>query len=784
MYRWIVFALTPLTLFSLDISIDTAKDQFVQYSTLHIQESSPFRCEALYDDFHETKQVVCAFDKKPSKEIKNLQNDFFTIDTFIKKGLFFLSVKPKYKMKLFANVFDLTKDEAVFSAKIFRSDQWFVIGYKEKMPMIKTETRSQIALNFPVYLTKDQLPYVGSLDIEGKPVFIKKVEDVSGYIKVKKYFQEKNYEKCLEITQEILEKYPNTLFKAELLYYQTKIYQHLKDYDNVAASAKVFLHDFSADENVAEVLSLIAYAYGKMGMYSDSDYFFDRLFSEHANSRFAKMGLVYKGELEEESGGTKKAEEHYKKALHATKDVDVAVVAAYHLANMKLDSQPKEAGAYLEKIIWAKPLFFKEDLFGSIKLAKNLAEHSQYKVASDIAAVLLAQLNPTYDEYEEVLALKGFYLAHTSKKKEALEVLNKYLKKFPDGDYLAKVEEAKDQLFFDIEDLNSSVKLAHFNKLIEEYKDEDIVQKALYEKAKVYNELGAYDKTLAMQGELEKLDQDLYGGVEDIIHNAAIGAMQKSLEVKNCENVLTISSENNVTLSDKWDDGIYKCAMKGGDFQLAKQMILKNMDHKDMKLKELWLYRYIKVNFAIGNYQDTLDAAKDLIAMIELDKNSQYKDVYRTLFDTYARLENQDGMIRSIAKIEEIFQDSYKDLGRFAKMVAVGSEKKDDTMIIKYGKKIYDVQQKTSSHAQSPYVEFSLYQAYMNKQEYEKALEVIRSLDNFTLKNEDRARQNYLLGSVYAKLWRDQEAQEAYDAAIKADPKSAWAKLAQSAKSL
>ena len=34
------------------------------------------------------------------------------------------------------------------------------------------------------------------------------------------------------------------------------------------------------------------------------------------------------------------------------------------------------------------------------------------------------------------------------------------------------------------------------------------------------------------------------------------------------------------------------------------------------------------------------------------------------------------------------------------------------------------------------------------------------------------------------KLWRDREAQKAYDAAIKANPDSAWAKLAKSAKEL
>jgi hypothetical protein len=61
---------------------------------------------------------------------------------------------------------------------------------------------------------------------------------------------------------------------------------------------------------------------------------------------------------------------------------------------------------------------------------------------------------------------------------------------------------------------------------------------------------------------------------------------------------------------------------------------------------------------------------------------------------------------------------------------------------------------------------------------------VIKSLDSVELKNSDRARQKYLLGNAFAKLWRDKEADMAYDEAIKADPTSAWAKLAKSAKDI
>jgi cytochrome c-type biogenesis protein CcmH/NrfG len=72
----------------------------------------------------------------------------------------------------------------------------------------------------------------------------------------------------------------------------------------------------------------------------------------------------------------------------------------------------------------------------------------------------------------------------------------------------------------------------------------------------------------------------------------------------------------------------------------------------------------------------------------------------------------------------------------------------------------------------------------MDVENYNRALEVITSLEELDLKPKDKVRQKYLLGSVYTKLWRDGDAIKAYDEVIKLDPNSAWAELAKSAKSI
>ena len=94
------------------------------------------------------------------------------------------------------------------------------------------------------------------------------------------------------------------------------------------------------------------------------------------------------------------------------------------------------------------------------------------------------------------------------------------------------------------------------------------------------------------------------------------------------------------------------------------------------------------------------------------------------------------------------------------------------------------IQKISSSNAQSPFVELALYEAYIQKENYNRAYDVIKSLDTLELSKENRARQKYLLGNVLSKLWRDAAAQKAYQESIDADKDSAWAQLAKSAKAL
>ena len=232
MLQWILFFLLSFNLFALEITLSGAKENFENYSTLHVKNTEPFLCQEMKNDFQVVTKVVCAFNKKPSASIKTLQNSFFKIENKIKKKTFFLIITPFEKIKLYPMIFDMTKDDTVYKADVKMAKHWMLVGYKKDLPFIKKELRGDTAINFPFKLATNNLPYVGGLDMKGNPVHIQRVGDVTEYLRIKKLYAEKKYTMCMELIDEIMQSYPNSLFRGELLYYKIRVFFKLEDSDN------------------------------------------------------------------------------------------------------------------------------------------------------------------------------------------------------------------------------------------------------------------------------------------------------------------------------------------------------------------------------------------------------------------------------------------------------------------------------------------------------------------------------------------------------------------------
>ena len=110
MFKWILFTFVLTNSFALEISIESAKDNFIKYATLDIRDKESFTCKEIKDDLDRVEEIVCIFLKKPSRKIKYIQNDFFKIDTSVHKDKFIVRIAPFYIIELIPEIFDLTKD--------------------------------------------------------------------------------------------------------------------------------------------------------------------------------------------------------------------------------------------------------------------------------------------------------------------------------------------------------------------------------------------------------------------------------------------------------------------------------------------------------------------------------------------------------------------------------------------------------------------------------------------------------------------------------------------------
>ncbi len=785
MSKWLSFLIfLPSILFSLELSVQTGKDSAQYFSVINIKEEFPFICESVKNDFDETREIICAFDKRPSELFRPLNNNFFEIKAETRGKNYFIIIRPHHKMKLFPILFDLTKDTEIYQVDAQQSKKWTVIGYKDTLPLLRHVKTPPQGFNFPVTYERLSTPYVGGLDIHGNPVHMTRVRDVSDYITLKRYYKLKNYEQALELSRSIVETYPDTVFKSELMVYEMRCLHKLGNHEDLITVSKQFLRNYSSDENVPEILAYTANAYANNGMYTDADYFFDRLFTEHEKDRFAKLGLIYKADQQIDSGNSKKALEFYEKAMLETSDRKIAAEAAFKIAMYHIEyGRAGRAKQYAEKILRGLPEYLLENLDKSIQMTNEFGQRGEYAIAAEMAKILIDNMERSYIGYEALYKNRGIWLGETDAKKEALEAMNLYLTKYQFGDYREEVIRAKDSLFFDGDDKNTSARLAEYDELIKQYGQDAIGKKALYKKAELLFENKQYMDVLDMRDALEQLDDTLYPGRDDLIENAAIGMMEKSLEQDACTDVVSLSQEYNVTLSSKWDAGIFKCAFESGEYGLAKSMAQPYLKARSLDERMKWLERYIKADFAIGNYLDVINASNELLALDNVEKKG-YSDIHRIRFDAYSRLDDGQGMLKEIVEIEKAFGLDFDDIERYTKMLSIAQDKKDDAMIITYAKKVMALQTKTKTRTQSPYIEFTLTQAHTNLQQHQYALNTLRTLNDLELNDEKRARQKYLEGSLLQKLGRKEEARNAYQASIDTNSSTAWSKLSQDAMSL
>lgn len=765
-----------LPLFSLDLSIQSGKEASEPYSILHLRDSKPFVCRTARNDYDQISRIEC--DVQNTNPLPLINNPHFKVS---QSGSSII-ITPKTKIALFPVGFDLRYDPEIYVSDVKAVKHWNIIGYTKSIPMLSEEKHSPNSINIPMKLAKESYPYIGGLDLQGNPIKMKNVEDVNGYMDLKKAYSAKDYNKVLFLAKDILKNYPKTIFSNELMLYQIRSLHELGEYEELLKLSKQFIRQYSSDPNMAEVLAYTGNAYSQLGQNIDSDYFYDRLFTEHQDEFFSQKGMYYKAKHLEVLGSPSKAAKYYREALSRTKDVDLASACAFELARMELGGKhPEKAREYIDKIARVNPKYFTTVRPQALEMIDILEGRKEYLTAAKITKSLIAGVPHKSPEHAKFLNNLGTFYAEAGKKTEALEAFNEYIKLFPYGESLSVVQRSKDALFFDKDDGNKSDEIKKYDELIERYGNDSIGNKALYKKAQLLFKQGKYDEILKIENELYKLDTTAYPEANNLISQSAIEITKKKLQDGKCAEAISLHKMYRIKLQPQWDGLTFECALKMGNFPVAQQLVTKNIKAKDMTTRQRWLYRSIKTHFVLGEYKQALGEGKDLAALLSVQKNPPLNEVYRLLYDSAQRSDSGENMIYYIKQIESIFGSDFKDVERYTQMMSLGLKRKDDLMIQNYGVKVIELQKRTKTATQSPFAEFTLAQSYINQDKNKEALNILKGLNTIKLIPEKRARQYYLMGSLSMKLGNNAEAKTSFNASIKADKNSAWGKLAKDA---
>lgn len=781
MKHWLLLSLW-LPLSALDLSIQSGKEDAKPYSILHLRDTAPFSCMPKRNDFNEIMRIECEIPKSSKHPFSPIHNTHFTVEYKTSAAGYTIVITPKTNISLYSDGFDLRKEPQLYVSSARQTNHWSVVGYSDKMPMLPTVKENPDALNLPIRIAKESYPYVGGLDLTGNPIRMKRVQDVNDYMELKKAYNNKDYAKTLLMAKKTLERYPDTIFKNELFLYEIRSLHKTGENEKLLALSKQFIRQYSGDAGIPEVLAYTAKAYSEIGQNSDSDYFYDRLFTEHGDSPFATQGMFFKAEHLEVSGSSKKAAQYYRQILEETKDVELASAAAFKLAKMEIAlGHLDNAKSYIEKIVGANPGYFAKIREQSVAVINTFIESKNPKIAAKITLCLMDSAVKKSEEHEVLLKNLGLLYASAGDKEKALNRFNEYLRVFPHAEGLDQVRRAKDGLFFEKSEPKGSKGVKKYDDLIDRYGNDSVGQKALYKKAQLLYKEGKYQSVLDSESDLHRLNSTEFPDVNTMIGQSAVALTKQKLEALNCAEAMSLHKMYRVKLLPQWDGLTFDCALRMGNFPLAKKLATPHLKSPTIAERQIWLSRLTKVHYELGEYKEAIRSGKELVTLLRAQKNPPLNTIYRTLFDTAQRMGDDVKMIEYIKGCESAFGNDFTDIERYTQMVSVGLKRKDEAIVQNYANRVTALQNRTKTYTQSPFIEFTLAQSLMNQEKNKDALQILKSLNGRKLNNEKRSRQHYLIGSLAMKMGKTAEAKKSFNASINADPKSAWGKLAKDA---
>ena len=718
-----LFFLFPFILFGLDINVNYYHGN-KKSEILTLYNDFPFTCKI------QNKKILCIFNRIPTTTVFNTKTKFFTFNPIFKKKKFILEISCFSKCFIFAKRDNLYKNPLNSLNPLKKAKKWIIVANSEEF----LSKKKPEGLNF--YFHNSPKIFVGAVDENQNPVSINnQAADVVKYFNILKKFK-KGKDVSIDIDN-FIKNYSNSVFLSDVLYMKIVMLFNNNDFEDVVKIGKKWIKEYSYDEKLPKVLLLMARSYSNMGFLSDASYFFNRIIREYPDTKEAELAMIYLADQLYLSGDSKKAMKLYENVLFSTNDINIASLAAIRLATRYMDKGNfKKAYEYYKKIYDANKKFLLKDKQKAYNLAILLANHKIYSLAIDIGDNLLKKLKKFDDLYEPLLYHLALWSYQNKNYQKAIKYIDLYLAKFPYGDYSDQLNSLRDKVLFNLPDNNLTQALNNINKILDKYKGSEIYIKALIKKAEILYKLKKYDEILKMENDLENISKTIWPEKNKFLLRVKKEYAVWLLKNKKCLKADEIINKYHLSLDKKYDEDIYKCAIKSLDYNLASIVCNKYLDSPNDKIFVKWMKRKIEALRSLKDYRNLVEAIDDLCQV--------YKKCYKyKLYKFFAlwQLKKYDEALKiakSIKKKDIRNTDVYINIIRWA------LKNNNNLLAAMYAKKIIDLQNYFKAYPYSPFADFVFAKYTDNKKE---AINVLKNLLK-RVKGEDKARALFMLANL------------------------------------
>ncbi|WP_000266321.1 DUF7494 domain-containing protein [Helicobacter pylori] len=711
------------------------------FSCSYINEKPPSGIEASLSIIHAKRPIECVIDSIPKEGFTPLENAFFNITYSMHQQQFILHIKPKVMRRLTLFSFDRDYKKAIplFVENDAKAKTWQIIGYDQKIPFLSEKDNAQKGLNFPIIIKDAQTPIIQELDVNNKPLLTTKGYDLNAYLEAKKQMDSQAYFDALRTISRAFKNYPQTIFKKDLYLLEIIALGKLGIKKSLLIDIGTqWIKNYPTDPNIPEALYYVAKALDENNNYKQAVRYYKRILLEYKNSRYAPLAQMRLAIEAAEGSDLSSASMLFKEAFSNAKDKESASEIALNWAEAEINYQNFNNAKYLiDKVVQSNPDYLSMHSESALELLKLLKKNQMNESAIEIAHLLLNQDDDVKAKEQALYDLGALYARIKDFKNAHLYNLQ-YLQNHAELERASVVRARDEKALFSMEG-NTQEKIAHYDKIIQNFPNSNEAQKALELKAQLLFDNKHYAEVLGMQKDLPK-DSPLIQKTLNIL-------AKTPLEDHRCEEALKYLSQITAfAFNPKEEIQAFDCLYFASLKEKAQIIALNALKAaKTPSEKLVWLYRLGRNYYRLGDFKNSTLASKDALILAQSLNKKEFYDIAFVLFSDYMQNNERELALNLHAFLEKHFKDDKRMALVYFKLL---ENEKDPKSVKIYATSLLKLQDAYKDYSYTPFGEFALIDAYRTTKDYSKALETLDKLLNRRLSLEDHQKALYLQSSL------------------------------------